>query len=545
MTPRITKALTGGFRIFTILMNSQSFEAVYVVFICCIVGMKLLDQPFLNGLWLLLVAVAVSTQTFSFPLKLKEESVFDRYMTRKNKSQGVLIGIMALPCLLASIAASSESEQKEYWMLMFHASCCCSLCLLSFLISIKTSRPQASGISFITFIIAALSPLSSLCVSGSIDTPLPWPSLILPLLALPCYHLLLEHLTGTLTLGEAAIVCQGGLVLSALAIETLAKAPALPFFIDDSFPLRSFLILVPFWILGLAVSTWGIVSSKHHLTTALSCTILTLSVLALSDLAAWVLFTFLPLHHLVRRPLIIAYWTLLTASTLPLMNHASKWNKGNSRLALLRKGYHLLLLAIFLPIFLIDQDMLCVSASIAFAAMIFLETLRCSGLLPSNIRSSLQAFMESFTDDRDSGPICTTHISLLLGASIPLWISLTTQPGLPDRSLALSGLVCLGVGDTAASVFGILWPGKKVRLFADSNKTLQGAVAGLMSMLLFWSCTGILSPFHPSSLPIILATCGSALLEASTHQIDNLVLPLAFSAHLLLSHPTSTPPQAS
>lgn len=532
-------------------MNSGSIEAAYVAFLSLLVGARLLDRPFLIGIWFVLVSAAAITQASFFPAKLKKECLFEWYTTRRSKSQGVLIGLLSVPCLLASLAISSpEPRKQDYWMHIFHASCCCSLCLVSFLTNIIPGPTLTSStFSSLASLAAILSPLSSLFSAGSRWASLPLSFLILPLATLPCYHLLLKHLKGTFTLGEAAIVCQGGLILSSLAFEILYdRIQSHPFFMSDM-ALESSVILVPFWILILAISTWSLASSTNRLSAIFASTFLSLSVLSLSDLALWVLFTFLPRRNsMKRRSLIIAYWIIITAATLPVMNKASKWIKGKRKgglsykswLALLRKGYHLLLLAIFLPVLLVDHDMLCVSASIAFAAMIFLETIRCSGLLPSKASTVVQSFMESFTDERDSGPICTTHISLLLGASAPLWISMSPRPGLINRQLALSGLVCLGVGDTAASVVGILWPGEKLRLFSDSNKTLQGAIAGLVSMLLFWFCAGISNPLHVAALlPVALTTFGSSLLEASTHQIDNLVLPIVFVAHLLLSHPAN------
>ena len=43
----------------------------------------------------------------------------------------------------------------------------------------------------------------------------------------------------------------------------------------------------------------------------------------------------------------------------------------------LRKGYHLLAAALFVPVFYLDLPMLCVSLAIAFAALVVVEALRC------------------------------------------------------------------------------------------------------------------------------------------------------------------------
>ena len=123
--------------------------------------------------------------------------------------------------------------------------------------------------------------------------------------------------------------------------------------------------------------------------------------------------------------------------------------------------------------------------------------------------------------------------------------------------------MCLGVGDTAASLVGILYG--RLRLARDTSKTLEGTAAGAAAMLACWLAAALwLAPrgcargagaleasaagakvagVHQAFCAIAMAggaarllavTCGAALLEASTHQIDNLVVPVYFAAALLL-----------
>ena len=514
---------------FNICMKSRDVETAYLCSLCLIVELNLINHPLLSCLWLLLSVEAVIVQA----LFRTNDPCTQLYTTRKSSCQGIFIGLVSVPCLLLGIAISSpQPSVHSYWIHVFHASCCCSLCLASFI-----AKSWWGSLGSLVTLIAVLSPLSLLRIGGTEDFSLPLNSLLLPLLTIPSYHLILKHMKQTFTFGEAAIACQGTLLLSSFAVEILLGRIGKGTAIQPG----SFATLVCFWIIALALSAWTLVYHRHSVgpCSLLALILLTISTISLTDLASWILFVFLPFKPLLQqRMLIILYWLILNASALPLMSHAAKWVRRQRRegelnhkscLSLLRKGYHILLLAIFLPVTIIDQDMICVSSAIAFAAMIFVEVIRCSGLLPSKSKNALDSFMGSFTDERDAGSIFTTHLSLLLGASVPIWMSTLMDLG---PILTLSGLVCLGVGDTAASVAGILLPGK-LRLFEDSNKTIQGALAGLISMLLFWYFSGISNLLHP--LHLILATSGAALLEASTHQVDNLVLPLAFMAHLLLS----------
>jgi len=62
----------------------------------------------------------------------------------------------------------------------------------------------------------------------------------------------------------------------------------------------------------------------------------------------------------------------------------------------------------------------------------------------------LDDFFSIFTDERDTrGPLVVSHIFLLVGCAIPVWMSLyaTTYPADSLPIEGYSGVLCLGCGD--------------------------------------------------------------------------------------------------
>ena len=108
--------------------------------------------------------------------------------------------------------------------------------------------------------------------------------------------------------------------------------------------------------------------------------------------------------------------------------------------------------------------MLYLSFGVATAALVVVEVLRLFRVPP--LGRLLHHFMAPYTDDRDDGPLILTHIYLLLGCAIPLWLC---GAGSPDGHAAsagfqrgfnryglssYAGIVSLGIGD--AAVCGML-----------------------------------------------------------------------------------------
>ncbi|KAM9977278.1 hypothetical protein ACTFIR_011137 [Dictyostelium discoideum] len=209
-----------------------------------------------------------------------------------------------------------------------------------------------------------------------------------------------------------------------------------------------------------------------------------------------------------------------------------------------RKYFHILAIVMFTPPLLLegDDDMykfMVLSYSVSISALILLELLKYS--LAPPLALPIRHYMDRFLDDRDSGLITTTHIYLLLGCSIPLFLTFFMDlihlgsSGIQSNSYhflsPFSGILTIGIGDTMASYFGVKYGRNK---WFGSQKSIEGTVAGsvftiIASLLLYWFCSASGSFLTISSiLKIIVTSTSCSLMEASTTQIDNLILPLFY-----------------
>jgi hypothetical protein len=115
------------------------------------------------------------------------------------------------------------------------------------------------------------------------------------------------------------------------------------------------------------------------------------------------------------------------------------------------------------------------------------------------------------------------------------------QPSLLQVTAGLSGVVIIGVGDTAASFVGKLFG--RVPVHAGSSKTVEGTLAGISASLgswvvLLWAVQllpGLSTAYGMAWwVQLVGATAGAGLMEAATSQLDNILLPLWYLPHLLL-----------
>ncbi|ESP00642.1 hypothetical protein LOTGIDRAFT_96453, partial [Lottia gigantea] len=196
---------------------------------------------------------------------------------------------------------------------------------------------------------------------------------------------------------------------------------------------------------------------------------------------------------------------------------------------IIRKYFHVVVVAVFIPGLVVDVEFLYLSSVIALAFFIILEVSSLVSLLC--LGCVIDQSFSMFIDDRDQGVVILTHLYLLIGLSLPLWLTKSLYKGMKHfnfemtTSISLySGVLSLGIGDTVASIIGssigrIHWPGSK--------KTVEGTTSSIFSQCLtvyILYSLGIIETVYWQK--VIMAIILTSLYEAFTFQIDNLVLPV-------------------
>ncbi len=222
------------------------------------------------------------------------------------------------------------------------------------------------------------------------------------------------------------------------------------------------------------------------------------------------------------RLLMCAYFAVVIAAGLAVVLRLSARYEVDTR----RKVFHFMMVAMFLPLTYVDPAFVALALAVILVLFLLLDLLRASQLPP--LSRPLAAFLAPYVDGRDlRGPVVVSHIFLLVGCAIPLWLSLGSLPRtdasaetsttttstststsatelagtmaaaaaataedaghyyyrynfagweVPAREVAMvSGVVCVGLGDAAASLVGRrlghrkwLWGG---------GKSLEGSAA--------------------------------------------------------------------
>ncbi|KAF9405966.1 hypothetical protein HW555_013492 [Spodoptera exigua] len=185
-----------------------------------------------------------------------------------------------------------------------------------------------------------------------------------------------------------------------------------------------------------------------------------------------------------------------------------------------RKTFHILGSLVFLSGILYNIRLMTLAAGFGFGLIIVVEALRKSGIEP--ISSALQAAFNVYSDEKDVGSFAMTPIYLYVGLACPL-ILVPVHPGYELE--LLSGVLSIGVGDTAASWFGSKFG---VNKWGDGPKTYEGTAFNILSqvaVIYAIEIFGLLS-VNNAMTRVAIAAAVSGVVEAKIDQVDNLILPL-------------------
>lgn len=181
------------------------------------------------------------------------------------------------------------------------------------------------------------------------------------------------------------------------------------------------------------------------------------------------------------RLLLCAYFAGIVAAGLLVVFQLSSVVEVDTR----RKVFHGMMVAMLLPTVFIDPCFISLALALVLAVFLLLDLIRASQLPP--LSGPIASFLTPYVDGRDlRGPVVVSHIFLLIGCAIPLWLSLAGVERVGEepwqgwevktRDVSMvAGVVCVGMGDAAASLIGRRY-GRRKWPWAG-GKSLEGSLA--------------------------------------------------------------------
>lgn len=217
----------------------------------------------------------------------------------------------------------------------------------------------------------------------------------------------------------------------------------------------------------------------------------------------------------------LVYWILtLAVLALPtiLIVH-----RRQLAVVVVRKWFHFIAVLLFAPITIFSPTLMALAYAVALCGLLILEAIRRE---ISVLNKFYQLLQDPNKDDADG--MITSHICLILGCAVPLWLSLAMFDVRVGRQGLLQqwGVLCLGVGDAMAAVFGKTFGQTR---WGTNNRTLEGSAAMWISMIAVGRLLG-----GGQWRLLLEATTLVTVMEAYTTQMDNLILPLAGSIWIVL-----------
>lgn len=251
------------------------------------------------------------------------------------------------------------------------------------------------------------------------------------------------------------------------------------------------------------------------------------------------------------RLLLIVYWGLILLAGLLGVFSLTAYVEVDTR----RKVFHGVMVAMLLPATFVDPCYCALALALVLAIFLLLEVIRAAQIPP--LGTAIGRFVAPYVDGRDlRGPVVVSHLFLLIGCAVPLWFSLAGLGRQDDGSSVwrdweteaqkrdvgmIAGVVCVGMGDAAASLIGRRYGRRKWAWVG--GKSLEGSAAFALAVtggLLFakawlqvggWrdveEVDGVLG-WTVAACKAVFCACGASFMEAVlTGANDNVVVPVA------------------
>ena len=172
---------------------------------------------------------------------------------------------------------------------------------------------------------------------------------------------------------------------------------------------------------------------------------------------------------------------------------------------------------------MVNRSLLYLASIVGLSVMILLEHMRFAKILP--VANVISAAFKTFQDKNDRGDLILTNIYLLVGVSLPLWLTPDLEKA--DPLLLLSGVLSIGIGDSFASIFGSKF-GRTI--IPQTQKSVEGMMASILAQLVFVKALNM-----ELNLVLVFGICVVSIVETLTTQVDNLVLPFVMYIVLKLA----------
>lgn len=226
----------------------------------------------------------------------------------------------------------------------------------------------------------------------------------------------------------------------------------------------------------------------------------------------------------VNKVLLFLYWA--TCLVLSIVVIAYQILLNSHATTTIRKHFHVLAVFVYIPGMMYQQTFLYLASGVTMGIFLILELMRFLSIPP--LGAALQQGFAVFADEKDN-LISLTPLYLLSGMSFPLWMPTNNLPLLA----LLSGVLTVGVGDTAASFVGSKWGTHK---WAGSAKSVEGTIACMLSQVALIIILAFTGQINSGWLLLrsILASIAVSFIEAQTNQVDNLALPLVMYVCLII-----------